>query len=328
MTDPTRLLDDLATDSAARSALLAGRADRGPAHRREQLWAALAPQLPLDPSSLGQPAAPPLDPSAGALGQAAAPSSAATSTAATGTTAAVTSGSTAGATGAASLGAATTGAAPSTLSAAGGIGALLKAAAAGAGAVGALLGAQALLTPAAPPATLPPAAVSASAPARPEVPYRSPAPTVTAPSVAATASADAAPSARVDSPRPLAPPPAQVRATADVPADVPPAAPVAASTASAAPGPGEVADRVLQEAELVRRADQALRSGDSSGATRLLDEASQRFPGGVLGQEREVLAIEALARSGQGDAASARARAFLRAHPASPFASRLQPLTR
>ena len=80
MTDPTRLLDDLATDSAARSALLAGRADRGPAHRREQLWAALAPQLPLDPSSLGQPAAPPLDPSAGALGQAAAPSSAATST--------------------------------------------------------------------------------------------------------------------------------------------------------------------------------------------------------------------------------------------------------
>ena len=68
----------------------------------------------------------------------------------------------------------------------------------------------------------------------------------------------------------------------------------------------------------------ALRGGDAAGALRKLDELGTRFPGGVLAQEREALAIEALYTTGQRAAASARAEAFLRAYPNSPHATRLR----
>jgi hypothetical protein len=55
-----------------------------------------------------------------------------------------------------------------------------------------------------------------------------------------------------------------------------------------------------------------------------LSEVQARVPGGVLGQEREALAIEALAASGQRSEASRRAAAFLDRFPNSPHASRVQ----
>jgi len=85
---------------------------------------------------------------------------------------------------------------------------------------------------------------------------------------------------------------------------------------------------VRKEAHLVALARQRLLSGDPDGALSLLEQVRVRYPGGVLVQEREALAIEALARSGQRDAATARAREFQRAHPHSPLNSRVRDVTR
>jgi hypothetical protein len=50
-----------------------------------------------------------------------------------------------------------------------------------------------------------------------------------------------------------------------------------------------------------------------------VDEAHARFPEGALVQEREALAIEALALAGRDEEASARAAAFLREYASSPY---------
>jgi outer membrane protein assembly factor BamD (BamD/ComL family) len=68
-----------------------------------------------------------------------------------------------------------------------------------------------------------------------------------------------------------------------------------------------------------------LQQGNPSEALQLLADAAQRFPGGVLGQERELLSIEALAASGQSASARQRAAAFMQAHPDSAHAARLAP---
>lgn len=110
-------------------------------------------------------------------------------------------------------------------------------------------------------------------------------------------------------------------------ADAPPATPPASTGASAAPAPGspeERASRLREESELLNQARAALRGGDTAGTMRLLEDARRKFPGGALGQEREALAIEALAKSGARAEASARAAAFIEAHPNSPHAARLQ----
>jgi outer membrane protein assembly factor BamD (BamD/ComL family) len=79
--------------------------------------------------------------------------------------------------------------------------------------------------------------------------------------------------------------------------------------------------RLREESVAVVEIRGALRGGDPLGALRLLDQARSRFPDGALTQEREALAIEALAKSGQRAAASQRAAAFLRAFPRSPHAA-------
>ncbi len=81
--------------------------------------------------------------------------------------------------------------------------------------------------------------------------------------------------------------------------------------------------RLREESQLVAEARAALRSGDAAGALAKLGALSAKIPGGVLGQEREALAIEALARSGRRDEARARARAFVAAHPSSTLAERV-----
>jgi outer membrane protein assembly factor BamD (BamD/ComL family) len=75
-----------------------------------------------------------------------------------------------------------------------------------------------------------------------------------------------------------------------------------------------------EEAQLLLGARGALRSGDCKGALEKLEETRTRFPNGALSQEREALAIEALACAGRDVEAADRAAAFLREYPASPHA--------
>ena len=77
---------------------------------------------------------------------------------------------------------------------------------------------------------------------------------------------------------------------------------------------------------MIRDARQALRAGNAARALRLLEEARQLFPTGVLQQERERLTIEALVKDGRRADASARAAAFLRRYPDSPHASEIRAL--
>jgi outer membrane protein assembly factor BamD (BamD/ComL family) len=76
----------------------------------------------------------------------------------------------------------------------------------------------------------------------------------------------------------------------------------------------------------VLEARAALRAGDAARCLTLLEQARARFPRGALGQEREALTVEALARAGQSAAAKRRAAAFLRAHPQSPYVADLRRL--
>ena len=88
------------------------------------------------------------------------------------------------------------------------------------------------------------------------------------------------------------------------------------------PAPPAV-DRLAEESALLTEARARLRSGDVAGARAALDRLEQRFPRGVLGQEREVLSIELLSASGNAAAARRKARAFVAAHPKSPHSQRL-----
>jgi hypothetical protein len=99
-----------------------------------------------------------------------------------------------------------------------------------------------------------------------------------------------------------------------------------AGAAARAETPSSSAVRLREETTLIRDARQALRQGDAARALRLLDEHRRLFSAGVLQQERERLAIEALAKSGRAAEASARAAAFLRKYPDSPHAGEIRGL--
>ena len=87
--------------------------------------------------------------------------------------------------------------------------------------------------------------------------------------------------------------------------------------------PAEPSD-ASEESRMVAAARDALRAGNSAGALSLLGQAQQRFGGGVLGQEREALTIEALSKSGQRAAAQARGQAFLKNYTNSPYSARIR----
>ena len=101
----------------------------------------------------------------------------------------------------------------------------------------------------------------------------------------------------------------------------------ATPSASAASAAIESKSALRDESLAVLEIRRTLRAGDASGALRLLEQARQHFPHGALGQEREALSIEALAKSGARDAAARKADAFLRAHPKSPYAADVQSYT-
>ncbi|APR83736.1 Hypothetical protein A7982_09085 [Minicystis rosea] len=102
----------------------------------------------------------------------------------------------------------------------------------------------------------------------------------------------------------------------------------APASASAEPPPVAVDRETMlrEESRLLAEARAALRRGDPGGALAMLEQIRTKFPGGMLVQEREALAIEALARSGRKGEAAARADAFVKAYPSSPLAARVQQL--
>jgi hypothetical protein len=178
----------------------------------------------------------------------------------------------------------------------------------GSAAIGALLGALVSVAilrdpapPPAPPAPAPPAAESAQPPA-PERP---------------AASADVAPEARARGGAAAEP---SSPAAAGAPAIRGSAAPDLPSPSAAAPveeGESEVA--------LLQRAQDAL-AVDPARALAIADEHLRRFPEGVLGQEREVIAVSALVRAGRTAEARARAARFIEKHPESAHRRRIEAL--
>lgn len=107
---------------------------------------------------------------------------------------------------------------------------------------------------------------------------------------------------------------------------VPPAkrnagSPVAPAIALSTPPTASVLEH---EARLLAEARAQLKRGDVSGASDTLEALRTSFPSGALTQEREVVAIEILGKSGRADEADRRARAFLATYPDSPHAAKVR----
>jgi TolA-binding protein len=83
---------------------------------------------------------------------------------------------------------------------------------------------------------------------------------------------------------------------------------------------------LAQEVAALDRAQKALVSGDQRGALGLLADYQRDYPSGILQQEASLLHIEALLGARDEQHARSAAAAFLRAHPESPHAARVQAL--
>ncbi len=144
------------------------------------------------------------------------------------------------------------------------------------------------------------------------------APTVVAEPLAARASNDT-----VTAPTELG----TTRGAASVPAvsidSLPSVAPVARAPGSSTTTDNRGATTAAPEHLLVRRAQDALTS-DPAQALMLANEHAARYPAGELTQEREVVAVDALAKLGRKDDALARARALVRRFPRTPYVAHLE----
>lgn len=125
--------------------------------------------------------------------------------------------------------------------------------------------------------------------------------------------------------RPVVPPvdrPGQVTAgTGEPPAEVHPLADPGPATVSAA-RPGSALPRDT-ETSLLDAAQAALTSSPAR-ALALTEAHRRRFPSGHLAEEREVLAVDALARLGRRGEAAERARRFGASHPGSAYRSKVE----
>jgi hypothetical protein len=83
----------------------------------------------------------------------------------------------------------------------------------------------------------------------------------------------------------------------------------------------------MAELELLMRARRVVRANPTR-ALGLADEHANQFPDGAFAQEREVIAIDALARLGRTDAAEARADRFRQSHPGSVHIARIDEILR
>ena len=163
-------------------------------------------------------------------------------------------------------------------------------------------------------------------------------PVVEAPSLPATASslAESPPSAIQQAPRasevgPAATPSSarstSPRAASSIRASASPTSTPAMDGANDESSTDGSASTLREESRALAEARGLLRAGEASAALARLDQMQAQFPRGALGQEREALAIEALAGAGQSAAAHARAQAFLARHPTSPYTATLQRFT-
>ena len=89
-------------------------------------------------------------------------------------------------------------------------------------------------------------------------------------------------------------------------------------------GAPRLRDQLARESAALTRARAELRAGNAASAQATLSRMQKKFGSGALHQEREVLAIEALAAQGKALEAERAARAFMRAYPESPHAQPLQ----
>ncbi len=119
---------------------------------------------------------------------------------------------------------------------------------------------------------------------------------------------------------PAPPPPLESSAPVDAPAAIPVEALPNANVRPATVASGRRCDEI----ELIDLADTKLRSGDPTGALAVVREHEQRCAAGLLVQERERIAIDALAKLGRVDAAKARSRAFEERFPSSPHLRRVR----
>ena len=87
--------------------------------------------------------------------------------------------------------------------------------------------------------------------------------------------------------------------------------------------PPQATSGVSSELDLVKHAGQALKSNPAQALQLTMDHA-RLYPNGALSEEREVIAIEALARLGRASASRSRAEHFMVAYPRSAHLSRVQ----
>jgi len=108
-------------------------------------------------------------------------------------------------------------------------------------------------------------------------------------------------------------------------------APSAKPSASAPPAVVESvpspADALAGEVRALDEVRQSLRSGAATKALSQLDQYAEDHPRPVLGNEAQVLRIEALVGAGREAAAKAMATEYLRQWPNSPFAPKVRALT-
>lgn len=127
---------------------------------------------------------------------------------------------------------------------------------------------------------------------------------------------------RVEVPAPVTSAPAPI-ATEHAPAPMPCSSAPIVATAPRTPPPAETSSAgghdvdLARERALVDRARSALARGDAAGALAAADEHRKAFPRGQLAEEREVVAIQALATAGRTDEAANRAGAFRKTYPSS-----------
>jgi hypothetical protein len=93
--------------------------------------------------------------------------------------------------------------------------------------------------------------------------------------------------------------------------------------ASPAQDPRE-SDSLFVETALLRQTQEALRAHDGLGALKALDEHAQRFPRGVLAEDRDAARVFALCELGRVAEAGAASAAFVKAHPRSPEGDRVR----
>ncbi|WP_438014874.1 hypothetical protein WMF18_28800 [Sorangium sp. So ce315] len=138
----------------------------------------------------------------------------------------------------------------------------------------------------------------------------------------AAATPEAAAEASLAGEPPRAPAPEPPRAPAGAPWPARASASTAGATAAGGSAPAALPDAET-EIGLLQRAQEALAARPAE-ALALADAHLARFPGGALAQEREVIAVGALEALGRDEAALARARRFVAAHPSSAYRRRLE----